>query len=77
MERWRAVAEVEFPDGLPEPWSDDATQWLFKGKPGEVRQPLQVAVARLVGFSWPDQEPDAVDALVDGGRDRVSAVGRW
>lgn len=66
VERWRAVAEAEFPSGVPEPWSDDATQWLFKGRPAEALQPLQVAVARLVGFAWPDQEPDAVDALVDG-----------
>ena len=65
VERWRRVAEVEFPDGLPEPWSDDATQWLFRGEPRVARQALQVAVARLVGFRWPDQVPDAVDALVD------------
>jgi hypothetical protein len=63
---WRGVAEEEFPDGLPEPFSDDATQWLFKGDPAGARQPLQVAVARLLGFSWPDQEPDSVDALMDG-----------
>jgi hypothetical protein len=65
VERWRAVAAEEFPDGLPEPWSDDATQWLFRGRPCGARQPLQVAVARLVGFAWPDQEPDAVDPLTD------------
>ncbi len=33
VERWRSVAAEEFPDGLPEPFSDDATQWLFKGCP--------------------------------------------
>jgi hypothetical protein len=26
---------------------------------------LQVAVARLLGFRWPDQEPDSLDGLVD------------
>jgi hypothetical protein len=65
VERWRAAAAEEFPDGLPEPWSDDATQWLFRGEPRVARQGLQVAVARLVGFRWPEQAPDAVDALVD------------
>jgi hypothetical protein len=65
VERWRNVAAEQYPNGLPEPWSDDATQWLFRGLPAEARQPLQVAVARLVGFRWPDQEPDAVDAHVD------------
>ncbi|MDQ0863777.1 Eco57I restriction-modification methylase domain-containing protein [Arthrobacter globiformis] len=66
VDYWRGVAEEEFPEGLPEPFSDDATQWLFKGVPAGARQPLQVAVARLLGFSWPDQEPDVVDPLVDG-----------
>ncbi|QOD04370.1 DNA methyltransferase [Pseudarthrobacter sp. BIM B-2242] len=66
VDYWRGVAAVEFPEGLPEPFSDDATQWLFRGVPAGAQQPLQVAVARLLGFSWPDQEPDSVDALVDG-----------
>ena len=26
--------------------------------PAESTDPLQVAVARLLGYSWPDQEPD-------------------
>ena len=34
VDRWRSVAEERWPDGLPEPWSDDATQWLFEGRPG-------------------------------------------
>ena len=65
-ERWRAKAAEDYPAGLPEPWSDDATQWLFRGEPVIAQQSLQVALARLVGFRWPDQEPDSVDALVDG-----------
>jgi hypothetical protein len=64
-ERWRAVAATEFPDGLPEPWSDDAAQWLFRGTPAGSRQPLQVTVARLSGFRWPDQGPDALDEIID------------
>ncbi len=67
VERWRAVAAVEFPDGLPEPWSDDPTQWLFEGRPEVASEPLQVAVGRLVGFRWPEQaESDDLDGLVDG-----------
>jgi hypothetical protein len=64
LEYWQRLANDV--DSMPPLCSDDATQWLFKGIPVEARQPLQVAVARLVGFRWPDQEPDAVDALVDG-----------
>jgi hypothetical protein len=50
---------------LPEPHSDDPTQWLFRGHPSGSTAPLQVAVARLLGYRWPQQEPDALDALAD------------
>lgn len=63
---WRREAAERFPDGLPEPWSDDPTQWLFKGRPQVSREPLQVAVARLVGFRWPEQpESDDLDGFAD------------
>src|SRR5262249_36416535 len=29
LERWQKVAAEQYPDGLPEPYSDDPTQWLF------------------------------------------------
>ena len=61
----KRVAAREYPNGLPEPHSDDPTQWLFKGHPKDSTDPLQVAVARLLGYHWPDQEPDALDALAD------------
>ena len=63
-ERWREAAEQAGP--LPEPWSDDPTQWLFDGRPGRSTAPLQVAVARLVGYRWPEQaESDALDVFAD------------
>ncbi len=62
-ERWRAAAEAA--GSLPEPFSADPSQWLFRGWPVGSTAPLQVAVARLLGFSWPDQEPDVLDELVD------------
>lgn len=65
VERWRSVAEQRYPHGLPEPQSDDPTQWLFRGGPAGSTDPLQVAVARLLGFRWPEQAADAVDALVN------------
>lgn len=54
-ERWAAVAAKAYPDGLPEPESDDPTQWLFHGRPDEAQKgtELQVAVARLLGYRWP------------------------
>jgi hypothetical protein len=65
LEHWTKVAEDLYPDGLPEPYSNDPTQWLFKGDPTDATEPLQVAVARLLGYRWPDQEPDALDELAD------------
>ena len=65
LERWQLVAAEEYPNGLPEPHSDDPTQWLFKGHPKGSTDPLQVAVARLLGYRWPNQEPDNLDALAD------------
>ncbi len=40
-----------YPDGLPEPWSDDPTQWLFEGRPEVSTSPLQVAVGRSARLS--------------------------
>jgi hypothetical protein len=51
--RWQDLAELQFPGGLPAPTSDDATQWLFNGHPKDAIAPLQVAVARLLGYRWP------------------------
>ncbi len=65
ISHWRSIATERFPDGLPEPWSDDPTQWLFKGDPVSSKAPLQVAVARLLGYTWPHQEPDDLEELAD------------
>ncbi len=66
VERWREVAEEKYPDGLPKPWSDDPTQWLFGGRPEEATESLQVAVGRLLGYRWPGQsEADDLDELAD------------
>jgi len=50
---WEEVARERYPAGLPEPWSDDPTQWVFHGHPARSVAPLQVAVARLLGYRWP------------------------
>ena len=33
LERWSQVANERYPDGLPRPYSDDPTQWIFHGHP--------------------------------------------
>lgn len=62
-EHWQKVAEEAGP--LPEPHSDDPTQWLFKGDIVTSTEPLQVAAARLLGYRWPDQEANDLDRFVD------------
>ena len=64
LDHWRRVADEA--DPLPEPWSDDPTQWLFKGRPETSTSPLQVAVGRLVGYRWPEQpNSDNLDQFAD------------
>jgi hypothetical protein len=53
LTHWKKVAAEKYPNGLPDPESDDPTQWLFNGRPEESTAPLQVAVARLLGYHWP------------------------
>ena len=50
---WKKVAKERYPNGLPDPESDDPLQWLFHGRPEDSIAPLQVAVARLIGYRWP------------------------
>ena len=54
--QWKVVADKRYPHGLPTPKSDDPTQWLFEGLPTYSSAPLNVGVARLVGYHWPRLE---------------------
>lgn len=33
LDRWERVADSEYPNGLPKPFSDDPTQWIYHGHP--------------------------------------------
>ena len=55
LEYWQRVAKEIYPDGIPEPYSNDPSQWIFNGHPRGATHPLQVAVARLAGYCWPRQ----------------------
>ncbi|MFZ6761721.1 BREX-1 system adenine-specific DNA-methyltransferase PglX [Pseudoroseomonas sp. WGS1072] len=57
LPKWEAVASERFPAGLPEPYSDDPTQWLFHGHPAfaETGTELHVGLAHIAGFRWPAQ----------------------
>ena len=78
LERWQSVAEELWPSGLPEPYSDDPTQWLFQGNPLESTDPLQVAIARLLGYQWPQQNADQLSrlAIPDGILPLASVAGQ-
>ncbi|MBK6655415.1 DNA methyltransferase [Zoogloea sp.] len=68
---WQRVATERYPSGLPKPYSDDPTQWLFHGHPQPAADPLQVAVARLLGYRWP-AETDADMELADEARQWIA-----
>lgn len=55
LDRWKREAAAKYPSVLPEPESNDPTQWLFHGQPyaAEEGTELQVAAARLLGYRWP------------------------
>ena len=53
LDYWTIIAQEKYPNGLPKPYSDDPTQWIFHGYPAQAEEPLQVAVARLLGYQWP------------------------
>jgi hypothetical protein len=55
LARWQAEFQQRYPNGLPSPSTDDPTQWLFIGNPRSAASPLQVALARLLGYEWPRQ----------------------
>ena len=68
LEYWTKIAQEKYPNGLPKPFSDDLTQWIFHGHPVQSESPLQVAVARLLGYRWPaeiDQKMELSDETKD------------
>jgi hypothetical protein len=67
LAHWQQVAAERYPNGLPKPYSDDPTQWIFNGHPKPATDPLQVAVARLLAYHWP-AESDGKMELSDEAR---------
>lgn len=71
LAHWQQVAAERYPSGLPKPYSDDPTQWLFHGHPQPATDTLQVAVARLLGYRWP-AETDTDMELADEARQWIA-----
>jgi hypothetical protein len=70
---WQRIAHEKYPNGLPKPYSDDATQWLFHGHPMKTENPLQVAIARMLGYRWPAEKDSEMD-LADEARELIKAI---
>jgi hypothetical protein len=60
LAHWQRVAAEKYPKGLPNPDSNDLTQWLFNGRLADSTAPMQVGVARLLGYRWPRQTGQTV-----------------
>lgn len=67
---WQSVADAAGP--IPAPFSPEPSQWLFDGVVPTSTYPLQVGVARLLGYGWPDQKPHEIDRLED--RDGIASL---
>jgi hypothetical protein len=65
LAHWQNIASKKYPYGLPEPYSDDPTQWLFHGHPASSVDALQVAVARLLGYRWPAELDTEMELATD------------
>jgi len=73
IEYWREFANIKYPEGLPKPYSDDPTQWLFHGHPIKTDNPLQVALARVLGYRWPAESDEEME-LADEAKELIEAI---
>ena len=68
IRHWQAVHDSS--NHISKPFSSSAKQWIFDGSPKGANEPLQVALARLVGYQWPRQTgssfPDCPALAPDG-----------
>jgi hypothetical protein len=71
--RWKKEAEEKFPLGIPPPASNSPDQWLFHGDPAATNNPLQVAVARLLGYQWPIEFDSQIE-ISNETRERLTRV---
>lgn len=72
-ELWQKIAAEKYPNGLPKPYSNDPTQWLFHGHPLKAENALQVAVARLLGYRWPAESDEEME-LREEARELIKQV---
>jgi len=61
MGYWNELAKIEFPNGIGKPYSEDITQLIFHGYPKESSNPLQAAIAKILGFTWPAENQLSIE----------------
>ncbi len=70
---WQKVANEKYPNGLPKPFSNDPTQWIFHGHPKISDNPIQIAIARLLGYHWPAENVKEME-LANEARQYISQI---
>jgi hypothetical protein len=55
VKHWFEISKAKYPGGLPKPFSNDPTQWIFHGHPDQNDSALHVAIIRLLGYRWPTE----------------------
>ena len=73
---WQKEVSLQYPNGLPKPYSGDPTQWIFHGYPIKSDQSLQVALSRLLGYRWP-AESDIEMELADEARELIREIKKF
>lgn len=75
LDQWMDASEGDFEALLPDPYSDDPTQWIFHGDPRYATSgtELHVALARLAGYRWP-AEIDTTMQLSAESRARIADI---
>ncbi len=76
LNHWQKIADIKYPDGLPKPYSDVLTQWLFHGHSSKADNPLQAAMSRLLGYRWP-AESDTEMELADEAREVIREIKKF
>ncbi|MCK6421969.1 MAG: BREX-1 system adenine-specific DNA-methyltransferase PglX [Aquabacterium sp.] len=61
VDEWSTYASRAQSAELPKPYTNEPSQWLFHGHPQPASDPLQVAVARLLGFRWPAETDSSME----------------
>jgi hypothetical protein len=73
LDEWSEYCSKNPALAVPDPYSDDPTQWLFHGHPRHAfpGTELHVALARLAGYCWP-AETDPKMRLAPEARARIA-----